>query len=104
MAQPEGIQGRSLEDLKSSAEFESVEELVEHIETQFGGPAFFSWNDHEFVIDGFRSWCFERFDEDAGEWDLLTDEFETADELFDLPFLDGKSLRDRFSECRFFVE
>ena len=104
MAQSQGIQGRCLEKLKSSADFESVQELIEHVETHFGGPAFFSWQDRDFVIDGFRTWCFERFDEDAGRWDPLTEEFESAGELFDLPFLDGKSLRERFGECRFFVE
>lgn len=93
-----------MEDLKSLADFGSVGELVEHIESHFGGPAFLSWKGLEFVIDGFRGWCFERFDEDAGRWDPLTEEFETADELFDIPFLDGKSVRERFAECRFFVE
>lgn len=104
MAQSKAIQGRRLEDIKTPADFKSVVELVEHVDEHFGGPAFFLWRGHEFVIDGFRTWCFERFDEDAGKWDPLTEEFETAEDLFDLPFLEGKSLRERFAECRFFVE
>lgn len=104
MAQPQGVQRRSLEDIEWPIEFESFEDLVAHVENGRGEPVFFDWNGREFVIDGLPTWCFERFDEDAGRWDPLTEEFESADELFGLPFLDGKSLRDRFAECRFFVE
>ena len=98
------MQKQHLEDLKFQVDFENIGALAEDIEGHFGGPAFFDWKGREFVIDGFRTWRFERFDEDASLWDPLTPEFETADELFDLPFLDGKSLRERFFECRFFVE
>ena len=93
-----------MEDVAWPIEFESFGALVEHVKTGRGEPVFFSWNGRETVIDGLPTWSFERFDEDAGKWDPLTEEFETAEELFDLPFLDGKSLRERFSECRFFVE
>ena len=99
-----GIKGLRLADLKTPGFFTSPEELIEDIEDHFGGPAFFKWKGQEYVIDGFRTWCFERFSWDTGEWDPVTEEFETADELFDLPFLDGKSLRERFGECEFFVE
>ena len=104
MAQPQGVQKRTLEEIEFEVSFASIDEVVETIDESWGTPAFFSWQGQEFVIDGFRGWCFERFDEDAGKWDPLTDNFETSDELMDLPFLDGKSLRERFSECRFFVE
>ena len=104
MAQPQGVQRRSLEDIECPIEFQSFEELVDHVSHGLGEPVFFEWRQWEFVIDGLPTWCFERFDEDAGKWDPLTEEFKTAEELFDLPFLAGQSLRERFAECRFFVE
>ncbi|MDO4806638.1 MAG: hypothetical protein Q4A07_05255 [Coriobacteriales bacterium] len=104
MAQSQRIQKQHLEDIEWPAEFESPEDLLEHVVSNSGEPVFFAWNGGGFVIDGLPTWCFERFDEDAGRWDPLTDGFETAEELFYLPFLDGKSLRERFAGCRFFVE
>ena len=98
----------TLAECKGPAEFSSLDEIRNLIVDSFRTPVFFSWNEKEFVINGdggdFNLWSFGLFDGNTGFWPPVTSEFEDPEELFDLPFLDGKSLRERFAECRFFVE
>lgn len=99
-----------LKDVKSPASFSSVSELADFMAEAFGGPVYFTWNDRDFVWDGISGWLFADFSRwntsghPTSDWEPITPEFSSIEEALDFPVLDGKSVRERFAECRFFVE
>lgn len=100
-----------LRDSKTPAAFSCVSDLLRFAKEAETAPIFFEWNGNDFVWDCFSSWLFADFSiwniEDGhptSDWLPLTNEFETPEEALDFPFLEGKSLRDRFAEVSFFLE
>ena len=71
---------------------------------------FILWNDRMFCCDRMNDWAFADVEvaDDTGNpnsaWKIVTPGFASLSDALDFPFLDGKSVRERFAECRFFVE
>lgn len=78
-----------------------------------GEPFYFRYNDHEYLIEGFADLGYVIADPEpyygAGGWPEKDIgiypchlQAKTADEFKELPFLDGKTVFERFDELRFF--
>lgn len=99
-----------LAEVKSVAEFTDPSDVADFLMWNHGGPVFFEWGGRDFVWDGFSNFLFADFSKwnssghPTSDWEPITPEFSSAEEALDFPVLDGKSVRERFDECRFFVE
>ena len=89
--------------------FTSPESIIKEFD-EVGFLFFVLWKDRMFCCDRMNDWAFADVDipDDAGNpnsaWKIVTSGFSTLSDALDFPVLDGKSLRERFSECRFFME
>ena len=89
--------------------FETPDDLIN--ECDEGVFLFFVlWNGHMFFCDDVSDWAFSDFgptdatEVPQGLWESVTPGFATLSDALDFPILDGSSIRERFSECRFFLE
>ena len=71
---------------------------------------FVKWRGLQLCCDVMNGWAFSNVNlaDDTGNpnsaWKIITPAFATLSEALDFPVLGGKSVRERFAECRFFVE
>ena len=88
----------------------SPEQLAEDGELNGMDLFFVKWHDLQLCCDVMNGWAFSNVNlaDDTGNpnsaWKIVTPSFGTLAEALDFPMLDGKSVRERFAECRFFVE
>ena len=89
---------------------ESPEQLAEDGELNGMDLFFIKWNGLQLCCDFMNGWAFSDVNvaDDTGNpnsaWKIITPPFSSLSEALDFPILDGRSLRERFGECRFFVE
>ena len=89
--------------------FASPESIIEEFD-EVGFPFFVLWNDRMFYCDRMYDWAFADVDipDDTGNPNsarkIVTPSFAGVAEVLDFPVLEGKSIRERFAECRFFME
>ena len=71
---------------------------------------FIKWGDLELCLDPWLGWVFtdvntlDPIGNPNSIWKIVSPRLSSLDEALDFPVLDGKSVRERFAECRFFVE
>ncbi len=83
---------------------------MDEFDVEFADLVFIKWGDLSLCLDRLNGWAFadtSRPDDTHNPfscWKTVTPEFKSLDEALDFPVLNGKSVRERFAECRFFVE
>lgn len=83
---------------------------MDEFEVEFADLVFIKWGDMELCLDKLNDFAFADVSvlDDTGNpfsrWKTITPGSPSASDALDFPVLDGKSVRERFAECRFFVE
>lgn len=89
--------------------FDSPDALLEEFE-EVGFLFFVLCDGCMFCCDRMNDWAFadielaDDTDNPNTAWKIVTPGFATLSDALDFPLFDGGSVRERFAECRFFME
>ena len=98
-----------LEESKIEVGLADIDALIEGID-DYTDLFYVKWGDAELACDRLNGWAFADYlepddtDNPFSRWKAITREFGSLEEALDFPILGGRSVRERFGECRFFFE
>ena len=104
------IRAAELADVKTEIRPKRIQSIVDRFVVDLEDLIYIKWGDMALCLDRLNGWAFADITHDEDRfnpfscWKTITPEFDSLDEALDFPVLDGKSVRERFDECRFFAE
>ena len=106
----EDFRKSELAEFATEVEFETVQSVVDEFDVELRDIVFVKWGEMELCLDKMNGFAFADISlpDETGNpfscWKTITPGSPSASDALDFPVLDGKSVRERFAECRFFVE